>query len=111
MRNPVGESDAQTVSPARERLRYSNHRAGRCGRNGAVSTFVDIFVEDINLPKHPIGVGDPELRLPRIAALHTLLALAHDACGFEPSLNIYQFIRGSHAQSGMVDVSADPAGN
>src|SRR5262249_33757523 len=80
-------------------------------RNGAVSTFVDIFVEDINLPQHPIRIGDPKLRLPRIAALHSLLALAHDACGFEPSLNIYQFICGSHAQSGVVDVSADPAGN
>src|SRR5262245_44477408 len=111
MGNSVGESLAQTMRPDRERLRYCNHRAGRCGRNGAVPTFVDIFVEDINLPQHPIRVGDPELRLPRITALHSLLALARDACGFEPSLNVYQFIRVSHAQPGMVDVSADPAWN
>src|SRR5262249_48063090 len=111
MRNAVGEGVAQTVRPAHERLRWSNHWAGRCGRNSAVATFFDIFVKDINLPQHPIRVGDPELRLPRIAALHSLLALAHDACGFEPSLNIYEFIRVAHAQSGMVDVSADPAGN
>src|SRR5262245_25375316 len=91
MRYSVGEIAAQTVCPAEARLRYLHHRIEHRNWNGGVSTFVDIFVEEINLPQHPIRIRDPKLRLPRIAALHSLLALGHDVCGFEASLNLYQF--------------------
>jgi hypothetical protein len=67
---------------------------------------VEVFVEDVDFPECVIRVGDPELRLPSVTALHALLALGMQSGGFEALLDLDELLAVSHAQSDVIQGAA-----
>ena len=79
-RNRVCQRMGPDLRLARLRLPGMRVRAGIIE-----SRMVEILVEDVKLPKMLVGIGDPEFRLQRIAALDPLLALRGDASFLKPA--------------------------
>ena len=63
---------------------------------------VDVALEGVNLPQRVVGVVDPELRLPGVAALDALLAVGADAGPLQPLLHGHQRLRVRHPEAEVV---------
>ena len=72
----------------------------------AIAVIVDVFVKDVDLPQRAVRIADPELGLPRVAALDALFALGLEAGRFEPALDLDQLLGGPDAKPDMVQGAA-----
>ena len=77
------------------------------GRRIVEAGVLQVFLEDVNLPQVAVGVGDPELGLPGVAALHALLTLAADAGALQALLDAHQGGAVGHAEAEVVERTAD----
>jgi hypothetical protein len=67
---------------------------------------IDILVEDVDLPERRIRISDPELRLPRVAALDAFLTFGAMAGRLEPLLDLDELLRGADAEPDVIQVAA-----
>ena len=74
---------------------------------------VDVVVKDVDFPERAVRIGDPELRLPRVAALDAFLPFGVEPGRLEAALNLDQLLGAAHAQPDVIEVAAGagPAGN
>src|SRR5438034_1286992 len=75
-------------------------------RRGSVPVVLHVLVEYVDLPEQLIRIRDPEFRLERIAALHTVLAPRFEARGLETMLNLHELVGGPDPDADVIQVSA-----
>ena len=87
-------------SHAQRRLRLRGvHPEWLHARRRGAAVIVDVVVKDVDFPERAVGIGDPELRLPRVTALDAFLPLGAEPGGLEAALNLDELLGVSHAQA------------